>query len=251
MNNTRWKQYVIVIKNSGLAVMISLGLVISGCGKKTETTKPAVNEKEHTPSWLFVVQAESGKITQLTEKEADNTEQAKKKYTLTLSHTDTDHVIAFTDRPDRIVKYEPVKQLEGDWSKGNDSFKKNPPNAVLSSAGIEHPVIVVLDSMKTDGATTTFTFHSAKDNPTDGILSNFAEKDLTLENVVVTIDDLKKDWTGCYCASNWKEDSKCGCARTSGMSRCSQVCGNDECTFAGSPCDLGCEHGCERCIFYC
>ena len=36
-------------KTLGLAAMISLGLAISGCGKKTETTKPAVNEKEHTP----------------------------------------------------------------------------------------------------------------------------------------------------------------------------------------------------------
>ena len=178
-------------KTLGLAAMISLGLAISGCGKKTETTKPAVNEKEHTSSWLFVVQAESGKITQLTEKEADNIEQAKKKYTLTLSHTDTDHVIGFTDRPDRKVNYEPIKQLEADWSKGNDSFKKNPPNAVLSSADIKHPVIVVLDSMKTEGDKTTFTLNSAKDNPTDGILSKFVEKDLTLKNVVVTIDNVE------------------------------------------------------------
>ena len=175
-------------KTLGLAAMISLGLAISGCGKKTETTKPAVNEKEHTPSWLFVVQAESGKITQLIEKKADNTEQAKKKYTLTLSHTTKDHVIAFTDRPDGIVKYESAKKLEGDWSKGNDSFKKNPPNTVLSSAGIKHPVIVALDSMKTEGDKTTFTLHSAKDNPTDDILSKLVQKK-KLNNVVVTIDN--------------------------------------------------------------
>jgi hypothetical protein len=135
-----------------------------------------------------VVQAKTGNITQ----------HEDKKYTLTLKHTDEDHVIMFTDRPDRIVKYESAKKLEADWTKGNDSFKTNPPNAVLSSAGIKHPVIVVLDSMKSDGATTTFTFHSAKHNPTDTILTkdildHAIENEPQLTNVMVTIDDWTDD----------------------------------------------------------
>jgi hypothetical protein len=63
-----------------------------------------------------------------------------------------------------------------------------PPNAVLSSAGFKQPVIVVLDSMKTEGDKTTFTFHSAKHNQTDVIVGELVDnKNLT--NVVVTIDN--------------------------------------------------------------
>ena len=179
-------------KTLGLALVVSLGLTFSGCGDKPEDAKSAASEEKHTPLWLFVVQAESGTITQLTEKEADSsTEQAEKKYTLTLTHTDKDHVIAFTDRPDRLVKYETAKKLEADGTKGNDSFKKNPPNAVLSSAGIKHPVIVVLDSMNSDGTTTTFTLHSAKHNPTDVVLSALVTNKQALANVVVTINGMR------------------------------------------------------------
>jgi hypothetical protein len=176
----------VLSKKMRLALMLSLGLMVSGCGDKTEDTKPAAIEKKHTVSWLFVVQAKSGEITQLIDKKSDSAKKEVKKYTLTL--TDTGQVIRFTDRPDRIVDYEKVKTLEADWTKGNDSFKVTPPNAVLSSANITHPVIVVLDSIKTKDGKTIFTFHSAKHNKTDDILSKLVRKK-NLNNVVVTIDD--------------------------------------------------------------
>ena len=144
-------------------------------------------------SWLFVVQAKSGEITQQKDKKSDSTKKEVKKYTLTL--TDTGQVIKFTDRPDRIVDYEAVKTLEADWTKGNDSFKVTAPNAVLSSANITHPVIVVLDSIKTKDGKTIFTFHSAKHNATDDILSKLVQKK-NLNNVVVTIDDVPADDEG-------------------------------------------------------
>jgi hypothetical protein len=38
----------------------------------------------------------------------------------------------FSDRPDRIVGREMTKKFVDTWGKGKDSFKENPPNAVLS-----------------------------------------------------------------------------------------------------------------------
>jgi hypothetical protein len=99
-----------VSKKLGLAAIVSLGLIVSGCGEMKENTKPTSSEKDHTPSWLFVVQAERGTIEKAADSSAGQTE---KKYTLTLTRTDKDHVIKFTDRPDRIVMYESAKKIRG------------------------------------------------------------------------------------------------------------------------------------------
>jgi hypothetical protein len=51
----------------------------------------------------------------------------------------------FSDRPERIVGRETTKEFVDTWAQGTDSFKENPPNAVLSvSHGAKLQDIVVV-----------------------------------------------------------------------------------------------------------
>ena len=56
------------------------------------------------------------------------------------------HTLYFSDRPDRIAGRITVADFVKEWSQGKDSFKKNPPNAVLTV--LEKPeakdIVVVL-----------------------------------------------------------------------------------------------------------
>ena len=71
-----------------------------------------------------MIQAKQGKI-----------ETKNGKTYLVLQHADVNHVIMFSDRPNRIVKTITGNDLQKLWKVGNNSFEKDPPNAVLSSAG--------------------------------------------------------------------------------------------------------------------
>ena len=56
-----------------------------------------------------------------------------------------DDTLYFSDRPDRIVGRETTKKFVDTWAQGTDSFKENPPNAVLSVLhGAELKDIVVV-----------------------------------------------------------------------------------------------------------
>jgi hypothetical protein len=50
----------------------------------------------------------------------------------------TPETLYFSDRPDRIVGRVTTQEFVDHWSKGEDSFAANPPNAVLSI--LQHPV---------------------------------------------------------------------------------------------------------------
>jgi len=67
-----------------MALMLSVGL----SAKEPIKTKKA-------PEFLFVITAKSAEIKKM----GDN------RYTLTMNHTDVDHVLMFSDRPYRIAKY--------------------------------------------------------------------------------------------------------------------------------------------------
>ena len=54
-------------------------------------------------------------------------------YTLTLKGMD-DKVLYFSDRPVKKAGFITLTQFMDDWSKGNDSFKKTPPNAAIVHA---------------------------------------------------------------------------------------------------------------------
>jgi hypothetical protein len=58
----------------------------------------------------------------------------------------TPETLYFSDRPDRIVGRVTTREFVDHWSKGEDSFEANPPNAVLSTLQGPNPqdVVVVL-----------------------------------------------------------------------------------------------------------
>ncbi len=64
---------------------------------------------------------------------------------LTLKGVNTD-TLYFSDRPDRIVGRVTTWEFVDSWASGDDSFKQDPPNAVLSILGQTNPqdIVVVL-----------------------------------------------------------------------------------------------------------
>ena len=70
--------------------------------------------KEHkkAASFLFVVSADKAKITHLKDG----------KYSLVIQRSDLNRVIAFSDRPYRIVKYITGTELQKIWGEGKNSF---------------------------------------------------------------------------------------------------------------------------------
>ena len=74
-----------------------------------------VIDDSKTPGYLFVISGTSGSL------DGD---------TLTLNGVP--NVIYFSDRPDRVAGHIPLEMFVESWNKGNDSFKADPPNAVLS-----------------------------------------------------------------------------------------------------------------------
>ena len=123
-------------KNAGLASSIKsalyfltvLGLTLSlpanvfAQPSKTESPKGA--HVEEKASFLFVLRAVTGVIT-----------KTNGGYTLTLKGMD-DKVLYFSDRPVRKAGFITLTQFMDDWSKGNDSFKKTPPNAAIVHAAL-------------------------------------------------------------------------------------------------------------------
>jgi hypothetical protein len=70
----------------------------------------------------------------------------------------TPETLYFSDRPDRIVGRVTTQEFVDHWSKGEDSFQENPPNAVLST--LQHPVpqdvVVVLREPHLGGAALSY-----------------------------------------------------------------------------------------------
>ena len=89
-------------------------------------------------------------------------------------------IIAFIDRPYRIVKTITAKQLQDMWGEVKNSFKADPPNAVLSANGFDAR-IVFLESMIINKELLTYTL--VQTDPSIAPL-----KGGQLKDVVVTID---------------------------------------------------------------
>ncbi|MGI9374432.1 MAG: hypothetical protein ACR2OJ_18260 [Hyphomicrobiales bacterium] len=79
--------------------------------------------------------------------------------TLTLNGVSANSII-FADRPTRAAGHIPTRSLVDDWSQGDDSFAKTPPNATVSVAADEgkstKEIVVTLKSPKLDGETLIF-----------------------------------------------------------------------------------------------
>ena len=168
--------YTMSFKKIGLLLSVVFGMMmLSSCSKdttKSTHSDSAANEKK-APSFLFVIQAKQGKI-----------ETQNGKTNLVLKHADVNHVIMFSDRPQRIVKTITGNDLQKLWKVGNDSFEKDPPNAVLSSAG-QKAQIVILNGIEVTKDTVVFPIRVSKEAVKNvGVL-----KDGSLSGVVVVIDD--------------------------------------------------------------
>ena len=93
---------------------------------------------------LLMIQASSGKVT------------GNSSIGYTLTHKEMhDTVIWFSNRPNRKAGSIPVKDLLKAWDEGKDSFKKDPPNAILVIANSE-PVVVELVLITSNGNKASF-----------------------------------------------------------------------------------------------
>jgi len=173
--------YQYVLKAIVLSVALAFSSSTFAAETKSSKTAKANSTKaapttvaKKAPSWLFVLQAKKGTITKTDKKGV---------YTLTIKHSDMGPAIAFTDRPDRIVKKITPEQLKKIWNKGPNSFEKDPPNSVLSAAGVT-PRIVILngDHVSTD----TVSFSLSTSHKAGGELESLVGRNL--DDVVVTVD---------------------------------------------------------------
>ena len=71
----------------------------------------------------------------------------------------TPETLYFSDRPDRIVGRVTTQEFVDHWSKGEDSFAANPPNAVLSTlqGQIPQDIVVVLREPRFTGNELVYT----------------------------------------------------------------------------------------------
>ena len=96
-------------------------MATTGAGTHTLVTRDA----KQKASFLFVLRADTGVIT-----------KTDGGYTLTLKDMDP-KVLYFSDRPVRKAGFITMTRFMGDWAKGNNSFKANPPNAAIVHAALK------------------------------------------------------------------------------------------------------------------
>ena len=161
-----------------LSVSIALGTsaIISRTMAAPSTKQPQATlqeEDKKPPSFLFVLQANEATISPV--KSEANT------YTMTMKLTDDNvkKIIEFSDRPYRIVNYMTAKQLQDLWGEGSNSFKADPPNAVLSAEGVDASIVIIQGFEVSEGQL-SLTFHST----TKALLpSNLKDITLTIDSV--------------------------------------------------------------------
>lgn len=108
---------------------------------------------QKTPvEWLYVITAKDGEIKK--------NEQGQ--YMLILEHGKIEKVLAFSDRPNRIVKIIPAEKFKNIWGEGKNSFKKDPPNAVAVFG--QEKISMILMSVSVDKDKTVFMVSSDDDN---------------------------------------------------------------------------------------
>jgi hypothetical protein len=112
-------------------------LTLTACSLMTSCDKQA----KKAEAWDFVITAKEAEL---------------KGDQLTLI-TNSEHLFAFTDRPNRKFATISMEEWTKAWNKGSDSFEKDPPNAVLvgTNSADEKEVLVEIQLMsapvKVDG----------------------------------------------------------------------------------------------------
>ena len=167
-----------LVTTVGLTLALSLGAITTSAiaapsGQSASAT--VLDEYKKPPSFLFVVQAKEAVLKPV--------DDDLHRYTLSMKLTDENvgKIIAFTDRPYRIVKMMTTKQLLDLWGEGKNSFKADPPNAVLSANGFDAR-IVILESMIINKEQLTYTLVQTDPSTSPAL------KGGQLKDAVVTID---------------------------------------------------------------
>ena len=98
-----------------LVVLIMIMMSVSGhCGYVKNTGHATTKQVK----WLYMLKTDQARV---------ENKNAKMILHVPLDST----VIAFGDRPARVVKKFSVKELADIWDKGSNSFQQDPPNAAL------------------------------------------------------------------------------------------------------------------------
>lgn len=93
-------------------------------------------------SYNFVLSASTAKVVKLSDTV----------YKLKLNVPDINQVLVYEDRSTRGWKYISTEDLAKLWKSGNNSFAKNPPNAILSSSDIR-PIPVLIKGININSKT--------------------------------------------------------------------------------------------------
>lgn len=109
-------------------------LILAACTAKSK----------EEPSYLYVITSKHGEI----KKSSDGG------WELTLDHGDIERVLAFSNRPYRIVKHLNAEELKRVWKEGANSLEKDPPNATVIIN--QHLQTVELLSISVEGSKTLF-----------------------------------------------------------------------------------------------
>lgn len=112
-------------------------------------------EKKKPVEWLFVITSKEGEITK----------NDQGQYELTLRHAHIERVLAFSDRPNRIVKFFSPDTFKKFYENGRNSFEKDPPNAIAIFG--QEKIAMKLISVSVDKDKTTFMITSDDDSLRD------------------------------------------------------------------------------------
>jgi len=113
---------------------------LPSCGA---SKSPSSSQNAKT-TYLFVITTDDGMIQQAN----DGT------YQLIVDHGAVPKVLAFSNRPFRLVKNETGETLQSIWAEGSNSFAQDPPNAVVI-INQQVQTIVILN-MNIEGDQTVF-----------------------------------------------------------------------------------------------
>lgn len=130
---------------------------------QTEIVSPAAN----ATSFLYVQHASSGTI------ESENDASTAAIYKLTLNGV-YNNTMSFSDRPDRKVDQITTARYVHLWTKGQDSFAADPPNAALvmnEAGGSEAIVVVELLNPVYDSEKQTLVYDIVALDPKEGLLA--------------------------------------------------------------------------------
>lgn len=134
-----------------------------------------VKDKKKSIEWLFVISSKEGEI-----KKNDQGQ-----YELILNHAHIERVLAFSDRPNRIVKFISPQDFKKLWGEGGkNSFEKHPPNAIAVFG--QKKIAMKLMSASVDKDKTSFVV-SADDDKL---------RDVAMGGVSVFVDSQACAWNG-------------------------------------------------------